>query len=55
MSSLRVSGNEITWDVEADLESGLGGFIIERDGELLANYPEDATNPFGRPVFQHLQ
>lgn len=54
-TNLRVNGKEITWEVEADLESGLAGFIIERDGELLANYPEDAKNPFGRPVFQNLQ
>jgi hypothetical protein len=54
-TNLRVNGNEITWEVEADLESGLAGFIIERDGELLANYPEDAKNPFGRPLFQNLQ
>jgi hypothetical protein len=54
-TNLRVSGRVITWDVEADLESGLAGFIIERDGELLAKYPEDAKNPFGRPLFQNLQ
>jgi hypothetical protein len=54
-TNLRVSGNEITWEVEADLESGLAGFIIERDGKFLANYPEDAKNPFGRPLFQNLQ
>src|SRR5882757_8127097 len=26
------SGNEISWDVEVDLASGLGGFILLRDG-----------------------
>ena len=25
-------GNEITWDTEVDLVSGLGGFIVLRDG-----------------------
>ena len=54
-TNVRVSGNEITWEAEADLESGLAGFIIERDGEFLANYPEGAKNPFGRPLFQNLQ
>jgi pimeloyl-ACP methyl ester carboxylesterase len=54
-TNVRVSGNEITWEAEADLESGLAGFIIERDGEFLANYPEAARNPFGRPLFQNLQ
>jgi pimeloyl-ACP methyl ester carboxylesterase len=54
-SNLRVRGNEITWEAEADLESGLAGFIIERDGQFLANVPEQAKNPYGRPIFQNLQ
>jgi hypothetical protein len=53
--NLRVSGNAITWQVEADLESGLASFIIERDGEVLAHLPEQGKNPFGRPIFQNLQ
>lgn len=48
-------GNQVTWQAEADLESGLAGFIIERDGELLANVPEEGKNAFGRPLFQGLQ
>ncbi|MEZ6111166.1 MAG: hypothetical protein R3C99_09155 [Pirellulaceae bacterium] len=51
----RVDGNELTWQAEADLESGLAQFIIERDGELLARVPENPKNPFGRPLFQNLQ
>ena len=39
-TNVRVSGNELTWEAEADLESGLAGFVIERDGEFLANCPE---------------
>ena len=54
-TNLRVSGNEITWQVEADLESGLASFIIERDGQVLANLPEKGKNLFGRPIFQNLQ
>jgi len=54
-TNVRVSGNEITWEAEADLESGLAGFIIERDGEFLASCPGAAKNPFGRPLFQNLQ
>ncbi len=54
-TSLRVNGNELTWEAEADLESGLAGFIIERDGEILAHVPEQGKNPFGRPIFQNLQ
>ena len=54
-TNVRVGGNELTWEAEADLESGLAGFIIERDGEFLANCPGAAKNPFGRPLFQNLQ
>ncbi|MEO8497172.1 MAG: fibronectin type III domain-containing protein [Planctomycetota bacterium] len=54
-TNLRVSGNELSWDAEADLESGLASFIIERDGEFLANLPEQGKNPFGRAIFQNLQ
>jgi poly(3-hydroxybutyrate) depolymerase len=54
-TNLRVSGAELSWEAEADLESGLAGFIIERDGRFLANVPEQRKNPFGRPVFQNLQ
>jgi pimeloyl-ACP methyl ester carboxylesterase len=54
-SNLRVNGNELTWESEADLESGLAGFIIERDGEFLAKVPDQDKNPFGRPIFQNLQ
>lgn len=50
-----LSGNELSWKVEADLESGLAGFVIERDGEFLGNVPEQGKNPFGRPLFQNLQ
>ena len=54
-TNLRVSGNELNWEAEADLESGLAGFIVERDGEFLANVPEQGQNRFGRPIFQNLQ
>jgi hypothetical protein len=53
--NLRVQGNVLTWDVDADPESGLAGFLIERDGRQIATLPEQATNPYGRPVFQKLQ
>jgi hypothetical protein len=51
---LVVSGAELKWTATADLESGLAGFIIERDGEPLASLPEQPRNPFGRPIFQNL-
>ncbi len=54
-TNLRVHGAELSWDAEADLESGLASFIIERDDQFLANVPELGKNRFGRPVFQMLQ
>ena len=54
-TNVRLQGNTLTWEAEADLESGLASFIIERDGRFLANVPEQGKNPFGRPIFQNLQ
>lgn len=45
-------GIEITWDAAADFESGLGGFIIQRDGTDLAQLPEKPVGRFGKPLFQ---
>jgi hypothetical protein len=52
---VRLKDRVLTWECQADLESGLAGFIIERDGQFLANVPEQAKNAFGRPLFQNLQ
>lgn len=54
-TNVRLTGNALTWDVTADLESGLAGFIIDRDGQRLAATPAAGKNPFGRGVFQGLQ
>ena len=54
-TDVTLQGDQLTWKAEADLESGLARFIIERDGEFLANVPEQAKNRFGRPIFQNLQ
>ena len=54
-TNVRVQGNKLTWEAEADLESGLASFVIERDGQVLATLPEQGKNSFGRPVFQNLQ
>jgi hypothetical protein len=45
----------LRWKCEADLESGLAQFVIERDGEVIARIPEKQNNPFGRSLFQGLQ
>jgi len=54
-TNLRVQGNELQWEAEADLESGLAHFLIERDGEIIGKVPEEPKNPFGRLLFQGLQ
>lgn len=53
--NLEVNGGELSWEAEADLESGIAHFIIERNGTPIATIPEKNTNRFGRPVFQGLQ
>ncbi|HAV63887.1 MAG TPA: hypothetical protein DCY13_16170, partial [Verrucomicrobiales bacterium] len=53
--NLRIVANELTWEADADVESGLGHFVIERDGRFLATVPDQGRNPYGRPVFQNLQ
>ncbi|MDF1740301.1 MAG: DUF1080 domain-containing protein [Verrucomicrobiales bacterium] len=54
-TEIQIKGNEITWNAEADLESGISHFIIERDGEFLTTVGEETKNPFGRQLFQGLQ
>jgi pimeloyl-ACP methyl ester carboxylesterase len=54
-TKLRIKANKLSWETEADLESGLTGFIIERDGKFLAKVPEQGKNRFGRLIFQNLQ
>jgi len=45
---------ELTWIAEADLESGLGGFLIERDGKEIVRLPEKRVGKLGTPLFQGL-
>ncbi|MCM8539227.1 MAG: PHB depolymerase family esterase [Lentisphaeraceae bacterium] len=53
-TDLLVKGNQLTWKADADLESGIGHFIIERDGQFLAKV-EGPKNRYGRQLFQGLQ
>ena len=46
--------NELTWKADADLESGLAGFIIERDGKEIARLPEKPVGKVGTPLLQGL-
>jgi pimeloyl-ACP methyl ester carboxylesterase len=48
-------GNEITWEAEADIVSGLGGFIVLRDGHGIAKLPTQPPEVvYGRLLFQGL-
>jgi hypothetical protein len=48
-------GNEITWDADADFESGIGGFFVMRDDQALARLPTlIPLGVYGRPLLQGL-
>lgn len=42
----------LTWEAEADLESGIQQFIILREGKEIGRVPEKLASKFGRPLFQ---
>jgi hypothetical protein len=47
------SGNLLlTWQCEADLESGLQQFIVTRNGQEIGRVPTKPIGKFGRPLFQ---
>lgn len=45
---------ELTWEALADLESGIKCFLIRRDGNALAQFPEKPVGRYGRPLFQSM-
>lgn len=47
-------GVELTWDAEADFESGLKAFVIQRDGKEVGQLPEKPVGRFGRALFQSM-
>ncbi len=53
--NFKSNGGHLTWNAEADLESGIAYFIIERDGKVIAKVPEEPGNPNSRPVFQGMR
>ena len=55
LSDAGTNKDRLTWEAEADLESGLSHFIIKKNGKEIAQVPEKPTNRFGRPLFQGLQ
>lgn len=53
-TSVRINGNRLTWEAEADLQSGIEKFIVRRNGRFLAEIKGSGKNRFGRPLFQNL-
>lgn len=43
---------QIAWDAVVDFESGIAGFVIQRDGQVIAQIPDEPVGKFGRPLFQ---
>ncbi len=42
----------ISWTADADPESGIRAFVIERNGRRIAQMPETPVGKYGRPLFQ---
>ena len=54
-TNLALDGTVLRWSAEADLESGISHFIIEKNGREIATVPEKTVSRFGRPIFQGLE
>ena len=54
-TDLKLNGDQLSWQAEADLESGISHFLIKRNGKVIGQVPEDPSNRFGRSLFQGLQ
>jgi len=48
------TGVVITWNADADFESGIRNFIVLRNGQELSSVPEKPVGKFGRPLFQSM-
>jgi hypothetical protein len=47
-------GTKITWDAEADFESGIRSFVILRNGTVFAQVAKNPYGEYGRPLFQSM-
>ena len=52
--SINGQSNELTWNADADFESGIRCFIVLRDGKKIAQIPESPFGKYGRPLFQSM-
>lgn len=53
-TNVQLQENVLTWDAQADFESGVGYFEIERNGKKIGQVPEKPLGKFGRPLFQSM-
>lgn len=51
-SRVRIRGTTLAWEANADLESGIAVFVIERDGVEIARVPRQPSRNIGRPILQ---
>jgi hypothetical protein len=51
-TKVRMENRALVWECRADFESGLAGFIIEKDGREVARLPEKVNTMQPRPLFQ---
>ena len=54
MAEQKRDGIRLTWQAEADFESGIGGFEIRRNGQPVGRVPEDVATGRARPLFQKM-
>jgi pimeloyl-ACP methyl ester carboxylesterase len=47
-------GTKITWNAEADFESGIRSFVILRNGTVFAQVAKNPYGEYGRPLFQSM-
>lgn len=54
-NNVQFEKGRLTWSAQADLQSGIEFFVIEKGGKRVATVPDKTKNQFGRPLFQGLQ
>ena len=54
-ANVQLEQRKLSFDIEADRESGLREVVVMSDGQTVATVPKKLRNPFGRPLFQGLQ
>jgi poly(3-hydroxybutyrate) depolymerase len=53
-TDVRAKDGVVTWNARADFESGIGQFIVLKDGKEIGRVPDKLQSRFGRPLFQRM-